>query len=207
MSAQPQRPEPSIRQQLAQLDLELVDLQFALRVADAERRTCSPLDPPVLPSWLTWAKTIGALRDRLVPRGWTPSDRHNVPRIIHPSGRFGIIVNTGDAGTGDLRFPVGTKYPRGQKARLAVETNAQLAFNGLEPSLLPDADLLQTWILLIRFRREAAHAELSLPREISSGGHITHWSRRIALPPLDFGDRPRPDEGEGPDFDVPVSRR
>lgn len=56
-------------------------------------------------------------------RAWLMDNANNVPRTIHPERRFAVVVNTGDAGTGDLSLPVSTKYPRGPVGRKAVESS------------------------------------------------------------------------------------
>lgn len=213
MSQLPGESDPNLRVRLAKLDLYPEDFEFALRAGDAERRMCSPLDPPVLASWLMWAKTIGALRERLTARDWTFHNEMNVPRTVHHSESFGIVVNTGDAGTGDGRYSVSTKYPRGLCGARAVELNGQLAlFNGL--GVTPPSDEQRTWILLMRIVGSEIRSELSLPAEVTPAGqdgqwHITRWIDRICLPPLsiDGGEVFPDDDDGGPEFDVPVTRR
>jgi hypothetical protein len=198
-------------QRLAELDLDIETIHFALRAADAERRTCTPFDPPVLGPWLQWAKTIGAIREQLVPRGWTMDNSANVPRTVHPSDRFAMVVNTGDSGTGDLRRPVSTKYPRGLASQQAIHANRQLVLfgNTFNDNGQREGSERETWLLLIRFVDDQVRAEISLPAEVTEEGSITLWNERIPIPPLPLdpieGINNPPDDG--PDFDISVVPR
>lgn len=200
---QPSRNRRSIS--LSDLDLDADDLQHALRRGDAEARTCTALDPGLLPSWLMWARTVSGLRERLVPRGWTPTEQQNVPRTVHPSGAFSIVVNAGNGGTGEKALPVQTKYPRGITGIRAVRGNQLSLFGEAEPE--EEGELTPTWILLVNRTGDAIRSELSLPTGINDMGTITQWEHRIVLPTIAVEHPSIDDNDEGPDFDVPVTRR
>lgn len=199
-------PDPT--DELAKLGLTLDDIEHALRRGDAERRMCTDFDPPSLPSWLQWGRTVSGLRESLVPRQWEMDNTDNVPRTVHPSGRFAMVVNTGDEGTGDLDSDVSTKYRRGPVSRKAVQVNGQLVLFEAAGFDSPTGER-STWFLLVHCTTDQMRSELSLPRTVDEDGRITAWAQRIPLPPfahegLDVDDD---DDDEGPDFDVPVARR
>jgi hypothetical protein len=202
-------PPPDPSSELAVLGLKLSDFEHALRRGEAERRTCTEFDPPSLPPWLQWGRTVAGFREQVVPtRGWHMDNAANVPRTIHPERQFAVVVNTGDEGTGDLNRAVSTRYPRGPVGRRAVEVNGQLALFEMAGETPPTGEM-PTWFLLVHRMEDEIHSELSLARTIDKEGFITDWSKRIPLPPLPYdGSKADGEEGDdGPDFDVTVKRR
>lgn len=58
-------------ERLAELDLTVDAIAIALAAADHESAQCSDLDPPILAGLLRWGRATRALREQLVPLGWT----------------------------------------------------------------------------------------------------------------------------------------
>lgn len=202
---------------LAELGLTVELLERVIRRADAEARTCTPLDPPNLTGFLRWGRTARFLREELVPFGWGFDNPRNLPRTIHPSGDFAIVTTSGDGATGVVGFTPTTKYPKGVATVEAVESNLQLALEfGDEVFDVPgaqgaaDNDNLMTWILLFHVAENEIRVELSLPDSMIDG-QIASWAERIILPALAYDDDPfadlgRPDDGED-EVVVEVNRR
>lgn len=179
-------------ERLAELDLAVDVVAIALAAADRESARCSDLDPPILEGLLRWGRATRALREQLVPHGWTYDNPHNLARTIHPSGDFAVVLATGDEGTGLPSSGAGPRHARGYATEQAIHANGQLTFE-FGPLLQlstggRSAGLghLQTWFLLYHPHPDHFRAELSLPRGIDRG-RITRWTERILLPPLPRG--------------------
>ena len=177
---------------LSELGLAVEVVAAALATADRESDTCSELDPPILEGLLRWGRATRALRERLVPQGWTYDNPNNLARTIHPTGDFAVVLATGDEGTGLRGSGAGPRHARGYATEQAIHANGQLAFEfGTLLQMAVDGRTagvghLQTWFLLYHPTPGFHRAELSLPRCFERG-RITEWTERILLPPL-----PRP---------------
>ncbi|WP_395727082.1 hypothetical protein [Nakamurella sp.] len=177
---------------LEELDLTMDVVAAALAAADRESAHCSELDPPILEGLLRWGRATRALREQLVPQGWTYDNPNNLARTIHPSGDFAVVLATGDEGTGLPSTGAGPRHTRGYATEQAIHANGQLAFEFGSLLHLAAAGRsaglghLQTWFLLYHPEPEHFRAELSLPRGIDRG-RITRWTERILLPPLPRG--------------------
>lgn len=172
---------------LQELGLTTDVLVRALLRADAEAKLTTGLEPPTAAGTTRYNKTVGFLREELLPFGWQFDNARNFCRTIHPSGAFSVVTSSGDEFTGvDLPgMKPTTKYPRGDLTALAVHQNADQGvldlgadFDGTdEPGVLESI-----WFLLQRVTRDEIYAELSLPTAIE-GGLIVDWEERIILPP------------------------
>ena len=179
-------------ERLVELDLTVGVVATALGAADLVSAQCTELDPPILEGLLRWGRATRALREQLVPHGWTYDNPNNLARTIHPSRDFAVVLATGDEGTGLPSTGAGPRHARGYATELAIHANGQLAFEF--DSLLrlatagrsPGLGHLQTWFLLYYPEPEHFRAELSLPQGIDRG-RITRWTERILLPPLPRG--------------------
>ncbi len=176
-------------ERLVELDLTVDVVAAALGAADRESALCSDLDPPILEGLLRWGRATRALREQLVPHGWTYDNPNNLARTIHPSGDFAVVLATGDEGTGLPSSGAGPRHTRGYATEQAIHANGQLTFEF--GSLLQltvggrsaGPGHLQTWFLLYYPDADQFRAELSLPQGIDRG-RITRWTERILLPPL-----------------------
>ncbi len=174
---------------LPELGLTVDVVAATLAAADRESAACTDLDPPILEGLLRWGRATRALRERLVPHGWSYDNPNNLARTIHPSGDFAVVVATGDEGTGLRESGAGPRHARGYATEQAIHANGQLSFEfgallqltaaGRTASPGP----MQTWFLLYHAEPAFFRAELSLPHGFERG-RITEWTERILLPPL-----------------------
>jgi hypothetical protein len=201
---------------LSELDLSVEVIERAVRRADAEASMCTALDPPIMEGLTRWARTNRFLREELIPLGWNFDNPRNLPRTIHPGGKFAVIATTGDDLTGLVDVLPATRYTKGYATIKAVEANGQLTLDfgeydlALAGSHAQPGDLL-TWFLLFNVDGEDIHVELSLPDAIVDG-HITSWSERVILPSMPrtedlVGELPPSSDGAQDDIIVDVARR
>jgi hypothetical protein len=198
-----------VSDRLAQLGLKAEFFEFALRGADAEARTYTPLDPPNMAGMARYARTVRLLREQLVPLGWSYDNPRNLARTVSPDRRVAIVTALGDAATGVPYVSPSTRYEKGVATVEAVNRNfLQLTLPidlGDEHPFEDQVDGVVTWILLYAVTETEIRAELSLPDSMVDG-YIDTWLERIILPPV-----PLPALGTAPiraaDPDVIVTRR
>jgi hypothetical protein len=198
-----------VSDRLAQLGLKAEFFEFALRGADAEARTYTPLDPPNMAGMARYARTVRLLREQLVPLGWSYDNPRNLARTVSPDRRVAIVTALGDAATGVPYVSPSTRYEKGVATVEAVNRNfLQLTLPidlGDEHPFEDQVDGVVTWILLYAVTETEIRAELSLPDSMVDG-YIDTWLERIILPPV-----PLPALGTVPvraaDPDVIVTRR
>ncbi|MDE2792104.1 MAG: hypothetical protein OXI81_17005 [Paracoccaceae bacterium] len=167
--------------------------------------------PPFGIGIAAWMESVAALREGLLPIGWTRSDEKNYALVMHPDRSMAIYVVTGDAGTGRPSANVSNKVPKGNSTAYAISVNqAQLELELPVPDMphLRGDDGPLTWFLLLHRTAKEVRCELSLPSQISPDGRITNWQERIMLPPIPL------DVAEikivapvGPDFEIDVKRK
>jgi hypothetical protein len=172
---------------LTELGLSIELIERVVRRADAEASMCTPLDPPIMEGLTRWARMNRFLREELIPACWRFDNPRNLPRTIHPSGEFAIVVTTGDELTGLADLLPATKYAKGYATAQAVEVNGQLMFDFPEfdsdsgDGSAADVGDVLTWLMLFHSDEDGYRVELSLPDAIV-GGRITSWAERIILP-------------------------
>ena len=116
-----------IRTQLAALGMTEECVREAVEAGVADRRGCTPFDPPCFRGVKQWATTIRTLRELLAPKQWTSEDPANFSVVVSPDRAVAIAVTSGDCRTGIAGTPEpATKYPKGAKAEAAVRKNSQL---------------------------------------------------------------------------------
>jgi hypothetical protein len=201
-----------VDRRLAELDLKRDVLIDALRQGEFQRRNASPLDPPISIGITAWGRTTRALREGLVPLGWTPNDRFNLSTVLSPNGRVAIAVASGDEDTGDTspEAQPRTRYRRGATYKRALERNEQLEmFPETNSERDPLANATVTWILLRYSTDNAVFAELSRPLRLGDGDRITEWAERIVLGEIELEKTVRVDSDETPVDrpDVTVKRK
>jgi hypothetical protein len=171
----------------------------------------TPNHPPIGIGISAWTEAVAALREQLLPIGWTRSDEKNYALVVHPDGATAINVATGDVGTGQVDAVPSNKAPKGVSTADAISVNQQQ----LELDLpVPDMPHVRgeegplTWFLLLHRSTAEIRCELSLPSAMSPDGRITRWQERIIISaiPLDGVeiDVPAP---QGPDLDIDVKRK
>lgn len=169
--------------QLATLGLAADVLTQARTRAQLDVDDCTAFDAPGFAGFTRTSRTMRYLREQLIPQGWTTDDTGNQASVVSPDGTVAIIATSGDEGTGDLRRPAKTKYPKGDVTDRRVAANVQLALFGhdADPGSAPER---HTWVLLQHSDDDRVHAELSLPTGVDAVGRINNWSERIVLEPL-----------------------
>lgn len=205
-----------VARRLHAMSLGVDDFTEAILRGDMEARSCTPFEPTTAPGWSRYSKTVGALRERLVSRGWEIDDDRNWPRVVHPSGSFALSVATGNELTGDPdpRVKPSTRYPRGPATRDAVRTNhEQLSFAMVDDLVRAGVPGISrhgrvTYMLLICAQGDTIRAEVSCPSAFADDGRRpVDWSERIILPEIEGGsDVPRTLPAPTP-IDVDVRRR
>ena len=69
--------------------------------------------PPFAIGIAAWMEAVAALREGLLPLGWTRSDEKNYALVIHPDAVMAINIASGDAGTGIPTANVSNRAPKG----------------------------------------------------------------------------------------------
>src|SRR5688500_6601950 len=82
------------------LGLSVDELRDAILIGEGSRDACTPNDPPNAPGFYAWAKTVRALGEILIAKGWTRNDDGNLSIVVSPDGQKAVAVATGDEGTG-----------------------------------------------------------------------------------------------------------
>ena len=193
---------------LNKLDLKREELIEAVQFGASYAAECTRHEPSSLAGFLLWGKTIGKLRDILIPAGWNVSNIQNLPLTVHRSGMWAIGVASGDECTGIPEQTPATRYGRGPATRKVVSSNLW-SFSSWDADWAKHDSLMtrQTWFLL-HHRDEHAdqiRVELSLPASITPEGFVVQWKERILLGTV--GDGPVvahfvPDDSIDPDADV-----
>jgi hypothetical protein len=176
---------------LASLGLDTEWLRESVRRGLADGAQCTANDPLILPSFLNWGKTVGYLRDHLLPHGWQRSRRAGYEVTVSPNGRVALAVAAGDEGTGMRKIPVRTRTPKGPATFAAILSNTGM--RNVEMSELIDSfpkgkplPKEQTWILLFLAdnAKDEIRVELSLPTGVATDGQVTVWGERLILNPI-----------------------
>lgn len=199
---------------LAELGLDQMDLLEAVMQGMFARSECTLNDPPLSAGFITWARTVRVLREKLIPKQWTRSDEGNYPLVVNPVGNLAIAVATGDESTGIAMANPMTKSPKGPRTQSAIEVNQYQsslfeAFPEFEIPETPHNDRV-TWILLQHYdqSKKEVRFEMSLPSSYS--GKVDGWSERIILSALPFDPTtviPVSIVPNLPDIDIPLIRR
>ncbi|ACZ40253.1 conserved hypothetical protein [Sphaerobacter thermophilus DSM 20745] len=178
--------------------------------------SCTDNHPRNAHGFYQWAETVRALRDRLLPLGWTRRDEQGFPLVVSPSGETSLAVAKGDEGTGLQHRVPQTTSKKGPKTRKLVQRNVvQLQLFAEESVDHFDEGSLKHlgWLLLVHrdFHCQELRLELSLPEGLNADGRVSEWRERIILPavsfdgeigPLDLAEIPA-----APEVEVPIVRR
>jgi hypothetical protein len=186
------KPEAS-RDRLAELGLDSLIFAQAIQRGQAIAAGYTPNHPAICRGISQWGEIVAAIREQLVPRGWTRMDQDNLPLTVNPTRTIALSVSTGDENTGIADANPSTRSTKGPRTADAVIINAlQLNLFGnvpLKPEELKESNGVMTWILL--FHRDVTaqetRFELSRPVKMDSDGHVEVWVERIILPALPFG--------------------
>ena len=199
-----------VQARLAALGLNQDPLLHAARRWHLAWSGFTPNHPPFGCGIAAWMEAVAALREAIMPDGWTRSDDRNYALVISPDGAMAINVATGDMGTGRPDANPSNKAPKGVSTADAISVNqVQLELPLPLPELLPRrGEGPLTWFLLLHRTAGEIRCELSLPLEMSVDGRITRWQERIILTatPLD-GETVEIVAPQGPDLDIAVKRK
>ena len=172
---------------LAELGLREEILREAVQRGQAAYASCTPNHPAPYRGICAWAETVSALRELLLPKGWTRSDSGNLPLTTDGASRVCITVSTGDENTGRIGGSPCTRSSKGPRTASAITINAlqMRLFEEirLQPDDLEEINGKMTWILL--FHRDPIanelRCELSRPIKMNVDGQVTGWAERIIL--------------------------
>lgn len=201
---------------LKEMGLSLHNLRKAIETGFLEGDSCTKYDSPMMKGLNQWNAPMRSLKEDLVPKGWIPSNKKGMSRVISPSGKFEIIVSSGNAKTGIINATPSNKNDKGPYVCAKVYGNEkQLQFSFME-SFKKDEDKFHknnsrlTWFLLffVDIQKGEIRFELSLPDTINERGFITYWNERIILPTLPIEDITVTiiDDNE-PDIDIDIRKR
>ena len=178
---------PLAEARLAELGLREEELVNAVRAAEMERRSCSPLEPSTSPGYKAWSTGFRTLAEQLVLRGWEKTETRGLPRLLNPESRIAIALVTGDEGTGTTLVGSGpkSKAPRGTQSVLFVRSNqVQLnLFPGSRQFMQrpSEAEQITWWLLMYSSGNGEVRAELSLPVGLGEDRRLAEWEERIVL--------------------------
>lgn len=199
-----------VDQRLVLLGLDQEQLLHAARRWHFSWSNFTPNHPPVGIGISAWTEAVAALREQLLPLGWTRSDERNYALVFDPERSMAINVATGDAGTGRIDAVPSNKAPKGVSTADAISINQQQ----LELDLpVPDVPHIRgedgpiTWFLLLHRSDTEIRSELSLPSAMSPDGRITRWQERIILSPIALDTEIEIQHPQGIDLDIEVTRK
>jgi hypothetical protein len=176
-----------VQNRLTELGIEEEQLRNAVERGFIAFISCTANHPRLVRGIWAWGETVRALRDYLLPAGWSRSDENNYSIVIHPDGELAIAVATGGVGTGRADSVPTTKAPKGPNTLAAVTLN-QFSLFPEEPSEhAQQREARVTWILLIHRSDKGVWSELSLPSSMDRDGYIDHWQERILLGSIPIG--------------------
>jgi hypothetical protein len=199
-----------VTQRLALLGLEQEQLLQAARRWHFSWSSFTLNHPPIGIGISAWTEAVAALREELLPVGWTRSDERNYALVLHPDGVIAINVATGDSGTGRPDAVPSSKAPKGVSTADAISVNQQQLELDLPVPDVPDIrgdDGPLTWFLLLHRADGEIRSELSLPSAMSPDGRIIRWQERIILSPIQLDTEIEIEAPRGVDLDIEVKRK
>jgi hypothetical protein len=184
---------PESRDRLAELGLDALIFAQAIQRGQAIAAGYTPNHPAICRGISQWGEIVAAVREQLLPQGWTRMDEDNLPLTVNPTRTIALSISTGDESTGIADAIPSTRSTKGPRTADAVIINAlQLSLFGnvpLKPEELKKSNGVMTWILL--FHRDVTaqetRFELSRPVKMDSDGHVDVWVERIIFAALPFG--------------------
>ena len=193
MSTIPDQPQSNLRGDLAAAGLTDDVIRRVVLRGETERDSETPFDPPTRGGMTAYYERVRALREELVPLGWSVDNTKNFCTTVSPCGGYAVAFVSGDAFTaGEDRTPQPT-YPRGAATAYAVNKAQLHLFDEPEPE--EDA-LPQVWFVVVHRPpgQSEVRVELSLPEAIADDGTVTRWVERHPLEIIDITTPPPLDD-------------
>jgi len=197
---------------IAASDLRATAMQCFRMAASA-----GPLQPKGSSGTLAWIYGIEAFRTQMIPKGWTPSDPSNQPRIVSPDSKHAVTVVCGDLNTGNPHGKPLTRNKRGNRTTRSVHYKVSQGElfpveRNIRQDFLSDSPTEQIlWIFLfyVDVENRVVRYELSRPINMGQNDKVDGWEPRFIMPPLSIdapdNDFDQPDAG--PDINIPVTPR
>lgn len=182
----------NLRRALRALGLTARDLLEAASVGYAEAALVEAHHPSGYEGYKQWAEPLGALRQRLLRRGWTLQEEEGTPFAASPDGQVVITAWRGDNNTGLLDAATAPQpaRPRGEGSRRTLTRHAQynLALEGMDDDRIEQSpEFPPMWVMLHRRDGDFIRVELVLFTEYEAETGRLTLSERHILPPVDFG--------------------
>lgn len=195
---------------LADLGLDEQDLRAAVQFGVSESSRCTANEPKNSRGFTQWAKTVGMLRERLIPKKWDRRDDDNFPTAVNRDGSLAIGVLAGNLNTGSKTQDPQSRWPKGRAAKKLINRN-QMQLADLDPSLprAPQGEPDQTWLLLYFTDEETGETrwELSLPIRMEIDGSIAGWHQRLVLAPITNHPTPTKTADDEQEIKIDIERR
>ena len=183
----------------------------------AARNSCTENDPSSAPGWMAWKEGTRRLREIARPMGLEKDETGQIPSVIDLRRGLKFAVSNTDDGTGiEDRIPQ-NRSRKGPATDRVVCDNQGSLLRALDKTLdvVPismarkQPGIIVCWYLCVYCQEDEVRAELSCPVSFESD-YFTDFVERIVLigPDGDGAIKVRRDTPEdGPEFDIPVSRR
>lgn len=156
---------------------------------DEYRATNRVLEGPTSPGTQMYHKTNKALREQLLPLGWTTNDKENILRTVSPNQSMSIVVCKGDAATGYLDQPLCIKNEKGNAGKRGVDLNKQQCFPFYEKSLGVKQHIATYYLVhYIDEANKEVRFELSLPVGTDEKNRANEWKERYTFSAIQFDD-------------------
>lgn len=144
------------------------------------------LDAPTRGGLNAHFEKVLALREELVPHGWTYSNSRNYCTVVSPCGRHAIAVARGTEGTGVVHPQPETVRGMGPATSSVVDIN-RVQLDLFAAAVQDSSPARLTWILLNRRVGDTIYSELSLPEAYTDEGVVCKWRQRLRLEPIELG--------------------
>ena len=195
---------------LEELGLEESGLLRVVREALVERLSITANHPVQAGGYYGWSEAVRALREWLLPRGWSRLADDGLDLTLSPDGAMAIAVSTGTDSTGILGRAASSQSAKGRRTGARVHANAvQLELFDRAAVPAKRASACATWYLLIHFddAAEEMRSELSLPVTVDPDGRLSGFVHRIILSHVPFDDDVNVTFDDDDDIDFAVDRR
>lgn len=163
--------------QLRPMDLNVSLMHSVLRTGQDDFEAASPLAPPTGPGTDRWQRRVVVFRERTL---WSPDEGDGLPRTVHPSGRFCVIIKGGEDGVGQFGSHVpNPKHGLGNILQSVIDERPEqpsMFTPDLRPKPIPNDKAMEHWLFLATFFRGFIYSELSLPGE-RKGDRVTRYAR------------------------------